>query len=498
MKLFDQYIKELEKELSKSKSQVNAKETGTVREVKDGVVILEGLDGVGYGEILEFSNGVKAYIVDLLEDEVGAVVLGDYLTIKQGDIARGTGLTLSIPVSDALIGRVVNTLGEPLDEKGKIRSKTLYPLEKVAPGVVTRKSVTVSLHTGIKAIDSLVAIGRGQRQLITGDRGTGKTTLAIDTILSQKGQDVICIYCAIGQKSSKVASTVELLRKRGALDYTIVVAATASDPATMQFLAPYGACAIAEYFMDQGKDVLVVYDDLSKHAWAYRQISLILRRPAGREAYPGDIFYLHSRLLERACRLNEKYGGGSITALPIIELLEGDMSAYIPTNVISITDGQINLDADLFNAGIRPAINVGLSVSRVGGNAQTKAMKQVAGKLKLDLAQYRDMAAFSQFESDLDAETKSFLNRGARMTQILRQKKNVPYSLAEEIAIIWAGSNGYLTDLPIEKIEEFEERLIADLRVNGKKLMTKINKNKILDKEDEGELKKIIINHLDI
>ena len=498
MKLFDQYIKELEKELSKSKSQVNAKETGTVREVKDGVVVLEGLDGVGYGEILEFSNGVKAYIVDLLEDEVGAVVLGDYLTIKQGDIARGTGLTLSIPVSDALIGRVVNTLGEPLDEKGKIRSKTLYPLEKVAPGVVTRKSVTVSLHTGIKAIDSLVAIGRGQRQLITGDRGTGKTTLAIDTILSQKGQDVICIYCAIGQKSSKVASTVELLRKRGALDYTIVVVATASDPATMQFLAPYGACAIAEYFMDQGKDVLVVYDDLSKHAWAYRQISLILRRPAGREAYPGDIFYLHSRLLERACRLNEKYGGGSITALPIIELLEGDMSAYIPTNVISITDGQINLDADLFNAGIRPAINVGLSVSRVGGNAQTKAMKQVAGKLKLDLAQYRDMAAFSQFESDLDAETKSFLNRGARMTQILRQKKNVPYSLAEEIAIIWAGSNGYLTDLPIEKIEEFEERLIADLRVNGKKLMTKINKNKILDKEDEGELKKIIINHLDI
>ncbi len=498
MKLFDQYIKDLEKELTKSKKRIQTQEVGVVLEVKDGVVILDGLDGASYGEIIEFDSGVLGYIIDLMEDEVGTIVLGDYLNIKLGDSARATGKTLSLPVSDGLIGRIVDPLGSPLDEKGKIKSKTRYPLEKIAPGVVFRKSVTVSLLSGIKAIDSLVAIGRGQRELIIGDRGTGKTTIAVDTILSQKGQGVICIYCAIGQKNSKVASIVEILRKAGALDYSLVVSASASDPAALQYLAPYGACAIAEYFMDQGKDVLIVYDDLSKHAWAYREISLILRRPAGREAYPGDVFYLHSRLLERACRLDEAHGGGSITALPIIETLEGDSSAYIPTNVISITDGQIVLDTDLFNSGIRPAINVGLSVSRVGGNAQTKAMKQVAGRLKLDLAQYRDMAAFSQFESDLDVETKKFLNKGARMTQILRQKKNTPYDLAMEVAIIWAGSNGYLNELPLDKIEKFEDRFLMDLKTRAKKLMARINKNKVLEKADEAELKKLVEDNLNI
>ena len=495
MKVLDEYLKEIQKELKPVKVRPEAEEVGIVSEVKDGVIILTGLDTVAYGEIISFDSGVNAFVIDLMNDQVGANVLGDYLGIKLGDEAKGTGITLSLPVGEELLGRVIDPLGVPLDGKGKIKSKTQYPLEKIAPGVVYREPVNIPVQTGIKAIDALVPVGRGQRELIMGDRGTGKTTIAIDTILNQKRENLICIYCVIGQKRAKVASTIELLRKSGALDYTIVVAATSSDPASMQYLAPYAACAVGEFFMDKGKDALVIYDDLTKHAWAYRQISLVLRRPAGREAYPGDVFYLHSRLLERACRLNEKAGGGSLTALPIIETLEGDLSAYIPTNVISITDGQIALDADLFNAGIRPAINVGLSVSRVGGNAQTKAMKQVASRLKLDLAQYRDMAAFSQFESDLDEGTKKFLNRGARMTQILKQKKNQPYNLAQEVVIIWAASNGYLDELPLDKVEEFEEKLLKDLKTRGKSLMERIIKNKILDKKDEEQLKKFVMEN---
>lgn len=496
MQILDEYLKEIEKELKQVKAEVKPEEIGSVTEVKDEVVVLTGLNSVTYGELITFDAGVKAVVIDLLPDRVGAIVLGDYLGIKEGDMAKATEMTLSVPVGNELLGRVVDSLGLPLDGGQKIKTKSFYPVEKVAPGVVYRRPVNVPVQTGIKAVDALVPIGRGQRELIIGDRGTGKTTLAVDTILNQKNENLICIYCAIGQKRAKVASTVELLRKHGALDYTVVVAASASDSATLQYLAPYSACSIGEYFMDQGKDALVVYDDLSKHAWAYRQISLVLRRPAGREAYPGDIFYLHSRLLERACRLAEKRGGGSLTALPIIETLEGDLSAYIPTNVISITDGQIYLESDLFNAGIRPAINVGLSVSRVGGNAQAKAMQQVAGRLKLDLAQYREMAAFTQFEAELDEATKKFLGRGARMTQVLKQRKNQPYSLAQEVAIIWAAGNGYLDSLALDEVEQFEKKLLSDLKTSGKKLMEKIGKDKVLQKKDEEELKKIVMENL--
>lgn len=497
MKVLDEYLKTIEKELRVSKREVKTEEIGFVNEVHDGVSLLSGLQNVTYGELIEFQNGVRGLVIDLTEDSVGVIILGDYLGIKEGDTAKGTGMTLSVPVSDELLGRVIDPIGQPVDGKNKIKPSKFNPIEKIAPGVVLRKSVSVPVLTGVKAIDALVPIGRGQRELIIGDRGTGKTTLAIDTILNQKKENLVCIYCAIGQKRSKVASTIELLRKHGALEYTVVVAASASDTATLQYLAPYAACAVGEYFMEKGKDALVVYDDLTKHAWAYRQISLVLRRPAGREAYPGDIFYLHSRLLERACRLDAKLGGGSLTALPIIETLEGDLSAYIPTNVISITDGQISLETDLFNAGIRPAINVGLSVSRVAGNAQTKAMKQVAGRLKLDLAQYREMAAFSQFESDLDEETKALLNRGARMTQILKQKKNNPYSLAQEVAILWAASNGYIDKLPLANVEEFENKLLEDLKTRGKSLMERIAKNMKLEEKDEKELKKFVMGNLE-
>ena len=491
MKLIDEYLKTLEKALQ-NKPRITSEETGTVSQVKDGVVILEGLDQVAYGELIEFKKNLLGYVIDLTEDEVGAIILGDYTTISAGDEAKALGYTLSVPVSETLLGRVVDPLGSPLDGKTPIKSNTFYPVEKIAPGVVKRQPVSVPLQTGIKAIDALIPIGRGQRELIIGDRGTGKTTIAIDTILNQKGEDVVCIYCAIGQKNSKVAAIVELLKKHGTDKYSIVVNASASDSVAMQYLAPYTASAIGEYFMDRGRDVLVVYDDLTKHAWAYRQMSLILRRPAGREAYPGDVFYLHSRLLERACRIDKKYGGGSITALPIIETLDGDLSAYIPTNVISITDGQISLETDLFNAGIRPAINVGLSVSRVGGNAQTKAMKAVAGKLKLDLAQYRDLAAFSQFESELDEETKKFLNRGAKVTQILKQKKNKPLSLAEQVSILWAASNAYLDQIPVDEVDMFETKLLETLKLKGKKWLEKINKNKVMDEKDGKELEKLI------
>ncbi len=496
MKVIDQTVKQLEDEVKKFKPNSKEDEIGWVSEVRDGVVVLNGLNNVSYGEIVEFESGTQAMIIDLWKDRVGGIVLGEYIHIKFGAVAKATGRVLSVAVSEDVLGRVVDPLLQPKDGGKKIVAKTYQPLEKIAPGVVYRKSVTVPMQTGIKAIDGLIAVGRGQRELIIGDRGTGKTTIGIDTIINQKKEDVICVYCAIGQKQSNVAATVELLRQNKALDYTVVVAASASESATLQYLAPYSACAVAEYFMAKGKDVLVIYDDLTKHAWAYRQISLILRRPAGREAYPGDVFYLHSRLLERACRLDPKYGGGSITALPIIETLEGDVSAYIPTNVISITDGQIFLETELFNSGMRPAINVGISVSRVAGNAQTKAMKQVAGKLKLDLAQYREMAAFSQFESDLDATTKSFLNRGSKMTQLLKQGKNKPLDLASQVAVFWAGVNGHLDEVPVNDIEKFEEKFVKDLQSRGKVLLGRINKNKILDKEDEKELAKFVKDNL--
>lgn len=492
MRALDQYLMELEKELSGKKQAVRSAEVGKVVEVKDGVTILSGLYNGFYGEIIEFDNGVQGFVIDLTEDTVGVVVLGDYLSISVGSNAKGTGRILSISVSDEVLGRVVDPLGKPIDGGRAIAATKAYPIERIAPGVVTRRPVSVPLQTGIKAIDALIPIGRGQRELLIGDRGTGKTTVAIDTIINQRGQDVICIYCAVGQKNSKVASVIETLKTHKAMDYSVVVSASAADSAALQYLAPYAATAIGEYFMDQGKDVLVVYDDLSKHAWAYRQVSLILRRPAGREAYPGDVFYLHSRLLERASRLEDEYGGGSITALPIIETLDGDIAAYIPTNVISITDGQMFLEAELFNSGIRPAINVGNSVSRVGGAAQTKAMKQVAGRLKLDLAQYRSLAAFSQFESDLDEDTKKFLNRGAKTTQILRQGKHETYSLADEVAIIWAATKGYLDDIPVNEVVDFEHRFIAHVRLKGKEVLKKINKNKIIDPADERELEKLV------
>lgn len=492
MDLIDKYLQNIERELKKQKKGAQTQEFGTVSEVKDGVVILEGLDNIAFGELIEFDNKSIGYVVDMTDDSVGVIVLGNYLGIEAGSKAKALGVTLSIPVSEEIIGRVVDPIGVTLDTKGKYKTDKRYALERQAAGVVQRTPVNVPLQTGIKAVDALIPVGRGQRELIIGDRGTGKTTIALDTIINQKGQDVICIYCAIGQKNSKVAQTVSLLEKKGAMKYTIIVSASASDSVALQYLAPYAAVAIAEYFMDRGRDVLVVYDDLTKHAWAYRQISLILRRPAGREAYPGDVFYLHSRLLERACRISKKYGGGSITALPIIETLEGDVSAYIPTNVISITDGQIILDSDLFNSGIRPAINVGLSVSRVGGNAQTKLMKKVSGTLKLDLAQYRELAAFSQFESELDEDTRKLLNRGAKVTQMLRQKKNSPYSLPEQIAIIWATTQGYLDGLPLDKISEFEDKFLDDLKSRGKKIMATIEKEGVISDKTENDLKKAI------
>ena len=492
MKLLDSYLKQIEKELKKPSKVEKSKEIGIVSEVKDGVVILSGLDNVSYGELIQFSNNVVGYVIDMIEDQVGSIVLGDYIGIKAGDTAKAMGITLSVPVCDNIIGRVIDPLGVPLDGFSKLKTDKYYPLEKIAPGVVERQSVNVPIQTGIKVIDALIPIGRGQRELIIGDRTTGKTTLAIDTILNQKNKQVICIYCAIGQRNAKIASTLELLKKHKALDYTIIVSASSSESVALQYLAPYSASAIGEYFMDKGKDVLIVYDDLTKHSWAYREISLILRRPSGREAYPGDVFYLHSRLLERACKLNIANGGGSITALPIIETLDGDVSSYIPTNVISITDGQIFLEADLFNAGIRPALNVGLSVSRVGGDAQTKAIKQVAGRLKLDLTQYRELAAFSQFQSDLDENTKKILNRGAKITQILKQNKNELFTLAEEVVILWAASNGYLDDIATGDVETFERRLLDQFRTKGKKILDEINVKKALDKKLEEQIKKFV------
>lgn len=466
--------------------------TGNVTQISDGVAKVSGLTELSYNEMVEFPHGVLGVAINLEENEVGVVILGDYLNIKEGDVVKGTKRLLSIGVSDKLLGRVINPLGYPQDAKADIATTEFYPIEKIAPGVTFRQPVSTPLQTGIKAIDSMIPIGRGQRQLIIGDRGTGKTTVALDTIINQKDQNVVCIYVAIGQKASRVAQIVQTLKEQKALDHTIIVAANASDPASMQYIAPYTGAAIGEYFMDKGRDALVIYDDLSKHAWAYRQISLILRRPSGREAYPGDVFYLHSRLLERACRLTKEHGGGSLTALPIIETQANDVSAYIPTNVISITDGQIYLESDLFYAGVRPAINVGVSVSRVGSAAQIKAMKQVAGKLRLDLAQYRALAAFAQFATDLDPTTKAQIERGARMVELLKQRQSVPLPVEKQVVLLFAGTTGLLDDISVERIAEFEVQFLDHMENLHKKFMAEIKKDAKISDENIEKLKKII------
>ena len=479
---------ELARKLEGFQPSASTRRVGTVAQVADGVVTIRGLPQVRYLEIVSFPGDIRGVAVNLEEDSVGVIVLGQYQGLSQDDEVHATGVLLSVPVGEAFLGRVVNPLGEPLDGKGVIRSKTVYPMEKIAPGVTKRRSVTTPLQTGIKAIDAMIPIGRGQRELIIGDRNTGKTAIAVDTIINQRKEGVICVYVAIGQKTSRIAQVVGDLNRHKAMDHTVIVAASASDPASFQYLAPYAGCAIAEYFMDQGKDVLIVYDDLSKHAWAYRQISLILKRPSGREAYPGDVFYLHSRLLERACRLDEKHGGGSITALPVIETLAGDLSAYIPTNVISITDGQIFLESDLFYAGQRPAVNVGLSVSRVGGSAHIKAMKKVAGNLRLDLAQYRDLAAFAQFSSDLDDATRKQIDRGSRMMEILKQGQYAPMPVEDQIVIVWAGTGGHLDQVPVGRITEFEHEFLAFVREQYPKVLRAIAKDQAIAPETEKTL----------
>ncbi len=489
----EQIIGDLRKYIDKAQLETKLVNTGKILQVGDGVAEIGGLAEAKMGEMLDMGGDAYGLVLNLNRNSVGVVIMGEYEHLKAGEEVRSTGKLLSVPVSDALMGRVVNPLGQPVDGRGGIKSEQNSLVEKIAPGIITRESVNVPLLTGLKAVDAVIPIGRGQRELIIGDRGTGKSSIAITSVINQQGKDVICIYVMIGQKASFIAQTINTLDKFEALDHTIMVAASAADSAVLQYLAPYSGCSIAEHFMAQGKDVLIVYDDLTKHAWAYRQISLLLKRPAGREAYPGDVFYLHSRLLERACKLNKDHGGGSITALPIIETQEGDVSAYIPTNVISITDGQIYLEPDLFNADIRPAVNIGLSVSRVGGTAQTKAMKQVAGKLRLDLAQYRELAAFSQFASDLDQETRNQLERGARMTEILKQGWDQPYALGEQIIVIWSATNGYVDDVAVEDIKAWEAELLAHLRLKEQKLVDELTKAKDkLTAKQEKELERVM------
>lgn len=488
----DHIIEQLKKQLENFETAAKTEKVGTVVEVGDGVAKIAGLSEAMASEMLEFPGGVFGVALNLEEGAVGAMILGDYTGIKEGDTVKSTGKILSVPVGEMMVGRVVSPLGEAIDGKGEIKSETFYPVEKIAPGVITRKSVSVPVQTGIKAIDAVIPVGRGQRELIIGDRQTGKTAVAIDTIINQKGQDLICVYVAIGQKESKIARIVAELEKHGAMEHTIMVVAGASDPAALSFIAPYAGCAMGEYFMDKGKDVLIIYDDLSKHAWAYRQISLILRRPPGREAYPGDIFYLHSRLLERSARLNENFGGGSITALPIIETQAGDVSAYIPTNVISITDGQIYLETDLFYKGIRPALNVGLSVSRVGSAAQTKAMKKVAGKLRLDLAQFRELEAFAQFGSDLDENTRRQIERGRRTVEILKQDQYEPMPMQNQVAILYALTNGFLDDVVVEKVKDWENDFHKYLKSSGKETLELIAQKKELSEEVVAALEKSI------
>ncbi len=479
----DFIVEELKRQIADFKVEASEQTFGTVVQVGDGIAKIAGLQGAMMSEMLEFAGvaSVNGVVLNLEEDMVGAVILGDYNSIKEGDRVVALNKILSVPAGPALVGRVVNPLGEALDGKGDVKAEAQMPVEKVAPGVITRQGVNQPVQTGIKAIDAMVPIGRGQRELIIGDRQTGKTAIAIDTIINQRGQNMKCIYVAIGQKESKVASLVAKLTEAGAMDYTTVVLAGASDPAPMLYLAPYAGVAMAEYFLAKGEDVLIIYDDLSKHAVAYREMSLLLKRPPGREAYPGDVFYLHSRLLERACKLNAEHGGGSITALPIIETQAGDVSAYIPTNVISITDGQIYLEPDLFYKGQRPAINAGLSVSRVGSAAQTKAMKKVAGKMRLEAAQYRELAAFAQFGSDLDAETKNKLERGKRLMEVLKQGQYAPLSMTEQVAIFFALTNGYLDKVAVDKILTLETGLLQYLRDGHQSLLAEIAKKGDLD-----------------
>lgn len=478
----------IKEQIKNYSTKLEVSDVGTVIQVADGIARIHGLENAMSGELLEFPHEIYGMVLNLEEDNVGAVLLGDSKNINEGDIVKTTGRVVEVPVGDAMLGRVVNSLGQPIDGKGPVETKKYRQIERVAPGVITRKSVDTPLQTGIKAIDSMVPIGRGQRELIIGDRQTGKTAIAVDTIINQKGQGVYCIYVAIGQKASTVATIVKTLEEYGAMDYTTIVAATASELAPLQYIAPYSGCAIGEEWMEAGKDVLVVYDDLSKHAAAYRTLSLLLKRPPGREAYPGDVFYLHSRLLERAARMSEEYGGGSLTALPIIETQAGDVSAYIPTNVISITDGQIYLETEMFNSGFRPAVNAGLSVSRVGGSAQIKAMKKIAGPIRIELAQFRELAAFSQFGSDLDADTKEKLAQGERIREILKQPQYKPMPVEYQVIIIFAATRKYLLDIPVGDILAFEKGLFEYLDTTYPEIPGSIQKSRVISDETEKKL----------
>jgi len=484
----DEITRVLRSEIENYEGAVNITETGSVISVGDGIARIYGLENVMAGELIEFPHDVSGIALNLEEDQVGAVLLGEYQEIREGDEVRRTRRIMSVPVGEALIGRVVDGLGRPIDDKGPIATSEFSPIERLAPGVVDRQPVREPVQTGLKAIDAMIPIGRGQRELIIGDRQTGKTAIALDTIINQKGGDLICVYVAIGQKRSTVAQVVKTLENYGAMEYTIVVAATASDPAPMQYVSPYSGCAMGEYFRDKGKHALCIYDDLSKHAAAYREISLLLRRPPGREAYPGDVFYLHSRLLERAAKLSNENGGGSLTALPFIETQAGDVSAYIPTNVISITDGQIFLQSDLFNSDVRPAVNVGISVSRVGGNAQVKAMRQVAGSLRLELAQYRALEAFAQFGSDLDKASQQQLNRGVHLVEILKQNQYSPLPVEKQVLVIFAGTNAYLDDLPVDLCRTFEAELYRFADNAHPEILNEIREKKVLSDELKGKM----------
>ena len=488
----DEISQLIREQIENYESKITVDEVGTVISLGDGIARVYGLDKVMAGELLQFPHGVAGLAMNLEEDQVGVVLLGEYTEIREGDEVKRTGRIMSVPVGKAMVGRVVNSLGQPIDDKGPIATDKFIALERIAPGVIDRQPVREPMATGLKAIDSMIPIGRGQRELIIGDRQTGKTAIALDTIINNKGNDLICIYNAIGQKRSSIAQVVKILEDAGAMEYTIVVAASASEPAPMQYIAPYAACAMGEYFRDNNGHALVIYDDLSKHAASYREISLLLRRPPGREAYPGDVFYLHSRLLERAAKMSDKMGGGSLTALPVIETQAGDVSAYIPTNVISITDGQIFLETDLFNSGVRPAVNVGISVSRVGGSAQIKAMRQVAGSLKLELAQYRELAAFAQFGSDLDKATLNQLNRGQRLVELLKQGQFSPLPFSKQILMIFAGTSGALDDMPVEQVRPFEAELYQYVDTTSPKLLQTIMEKKILDESLKAEMTKVI------
>ena len=488
----DEITKLIREQIENYETRIAVDEVGTVISLGDGIARVYGLDKVMAGELLSLPHGVSGIAMNLEEDQVGVVLLGEYTEIKEGDEVKRTGRIASVPVGEALIGRVVNALGEPIDDKGPINTTAFLAVERIAPGVIDRQPVREPMATGLKAIDAMIPIGRGQRELIIGDRQTGKTAIVLDTIVNSKGKDLICIYCAIGQKRSSIAQVVKMLEDAGAMEYTIVVAASASEPAPMQYLAPYAACAMGEYFRDSKRHALTIYDDLSKHAASYREISLLLRRPPGREAYPGDVFYLHSRLLERASKMSNAKGGGSLTSLPVIETQAGDVSAYIPTNVISITDGQIFLETDLFNSGIRPAVNVGLSVSRVGFSAAIKAMKQVGATLKLELAQYRELAAFAQFGSDLDKATQAQLNRGQRLTEILKQDQFDPLPFGKQILIIYAGTNGFLDDLPVEQCRDFEKQLYTYVDTMNPGLLKSIEEKKALDDQIKGDMNKTL------